>query len=144
MDTTGGVVALDERECWERLGTQELGRLVTRIGDEVDVFPVNFVVDDRSVLFRTAEGSKLFELTADDRVLFEADDHTDTHAWSVVVRGTAQRLETADEVAHADALDLQPWIPTMKRNYVRIVPSRVTGRAFGRAPEPDRDGAQDY
>ncbi len=144
MDETDGVVALDDAQCWDRLGGQELGRLVTRVGGVLDIFPVNFVVDGRSVLFRTAEGSKLFALTVNDEVLFEVDDHTDTHAWSVVVRGRAERLDTSGEVERADGLGLRPWIPTLKYNYVRIVPTAVSGRAFARAPEPDRYGVQPY
>ena len=58
------VVALTEQECWDRLAGEELGRLVTRVGDVLDIFPVNYVVDDRTLLFRTAEGSKLFELVS--------------------------------------------------------------------------------
>jgi nitroimidazol reductase NimA-like FMN-containing flavoprotein (pyridoxamine 5'-phosphate oxidase superfamily) len=144
MDETGGVVALDESACWERLGGQQLGRIVTRVGDAIDIFPVNFVVDEQSILFRTAEGSKLFELTVDDRVLFEVDDHTDTDAWSVIMRGRASRLESSADVARADTLGLAPWIPTLKYNYVRVTPTAVSGRAFTRAPEPDRYGIQPY
>ena len=70
-ETTDPVIALSDEQCWERLRTQELGRLVTRVGDVLDIFPVNYVVDDGSVLFRTAQGSKLFELTVNDEVLFE-------------------------------------------------------------------------
>ena len=139
-----GVAALSEAECWERLGQQELGRIVTRVGDVVDIFPVNYVVDAETIVIRTAEGSKLFELTVDDRVLFEVDDHTDAEAWSVVVRGRARRLDTSAEVAHADTLPLAPWVPTLKYNYVSIAPEVVSGRAFHRDPEPDRYGIQQY
>lgn len=144
MDETGGVIALDESACWERLAGQQLGRIVTGVGDAIDIFPVNFIVDERSILFRTAEGSKLFALTVDDRVLFEVDDHTDTDAWSVIVRGRAHRLDSSADVARADTLGLAPWIPTLKYNYVRVTPTAVSGRAFTRAPEPDRYGIQPY
>ena len=71
-------MALTDEQCWERLAQQELGRLVTHVGDILDIFPVNYVVDGASLLFRTAEGSKLFELTINDEVLFEVDDHTES------------------------------------------------------------------
>ena len=51
------------------------GRLVTCIGGEPEIFPVNFVVQDRTVLFRTGEGTKLFVAVTDGKVAFEADDH---------------------------------------------------------------------
>lgn len=143
-DAPDPVVNLSDEQCWERLRTQELGRLVTRVHDVLDIFPVNYVVDGDSVLFRTAQGSKLFELTINDEVLFEVDDHTETDAWSVIVRGRAHPLDTSAEVERADGLGLKPWIPTLKYTYVRVEAASVTGRAFERAPEPDRYGVQQY
>ena len=29
------------------------------------------------------------------------------------------------------------WVPTLKRNYVRIVADEITGRSFQRTEEPD-------
>lgn len=144
MDTTDAVSFLDDRECWDRLAEQQLGRLVTRVGDVLDIFPVNFTVDGESLVFRTAEGSKLTELTINDEVLFEVDEYTDTDAWSVVVRGRARRLETTEEVAAADRLPLRPWVPTLKYNYVRIEPTSLSGRDVRRGEEPDRYGAAQY
>ena len=143
-ETTDPVIALSDEQCWERLRTQELGRLVTRVGDVLDIFPVNYVVDDGSVLFRTAQGSKLFELTVNDEVLFEVDDHTDSEAWSVIVRGRAHPLDRSADVERADGLGLQPWIPTLKYTYVRVEATSISGRAFQRGPEPDRYGVQQY
>ena len=138
------VVFLTDRECWDRLAEQQLGRLVTHVGDVLDVFPVNYIVDGQSLVFRTAEGSKLTEVTINDDVLFEVDEYTDTDAWSVVVRGRAHRLETTEEVDAADRLALTPWVPTLKYNYVRIVPTSLSGRDIHRGDEPDRYGVQQY
>lgn len=143
-DTPDPVVALSDEQCWERLRTQELGRLVTHVGNVLDIFPVNYVVDGDGVLFRTAQGSKLFELTVNDEVLFEVDDHTDADAWSVIVRGHARALDTSAEVERADGLGLTPWIPTLKYTYVRVEPTSLSGRAFERAPEPDRYGVHPF
>jgi len=144
MDDADVVKRLSDEECLTRLAQQVLGRIVTRVGDVLDIFPVNYVLDGSDVVLRTAEGSKLFELTVNDEVLFEVDDHTEQDAWSVVVRGTARRLETSDEIAAADALPLVPWIPTLKYHYVRITPRVLTGRAFRRTGEPDRYGLGGY
>ena len=144
VDNTDAIVYLTDEQCWEKLAGQELGRLVTAVGAVLDIFPVNYVRDGESIVFRTAEGSKFTELTINDEVLFEVDDHTDEDAWSVVVRGHAHHLETEPEVRAADDLPLHPWIPTLKYNYVRIEPTSVSGRAFRRAAEPDRYGVQQY
>jgi nitroimidazol reductase NimA-like FMN-containing flavoprotein (pyridoxamine 5'-phosphate oxidase superfamily) len=144
MSTEDPVVRLSEDECWQRLEGPEIGRLVTHVGKVIDIFPINYVVDGRSLIFRTAEGSKLVELTVNDEVIFEVDDHTDADAWSVIVRGTAHALETLAEREAADRLGLNPWVPTLKYNYVRITPTTLSGRAFQRTPEPERYGVSDY
>lgn len=143
-ENTEVVQRLTDQDCWDHISGEALGRLVTHVGEVLDIFPVNYVVDQGTIVFRTAEGSKLTELTINDEVLFEVDAHTETDAWSVVVRGNAHRLSTNDEVQVADALPLKPWIPTLKYNYVRIVPMSLSGRAFVRAEEPDRYGIQQY
>lgn len=146
MDTNADspVTALDRAQCFERLAEDSLGRLVTRVGGVVDVFPVNYALDGEAILFRTAEGSKLLELTVNDEVLFEVDAHSDVDAWSVVVRGHAEQRTAQADIEHADAVGLRPWIPTLKYNLVRITPREVTGRYFLRTQEPERYGAADY
>ena len=144
MNENTPVVALTDAECWEFLRGQQLGRLVTHAAGVLDIFPVNYTVDGESLVFRTAEGSKLVELTVNDDVLFEVDDYSDEAACSVVVRGHARRLDTSAEVERADALPLKPWIPTLKYNYVRIVPTSLSGRDIHRGDEPDRYGVQQY
>ena len=129
---------LSEHESWDLLGTASLGRLVTNFAGEPEIFPVNYVVQDRSVLFRTAEGTKLFSAVANRTVLFEADDHNVVEGWSVIVRGRAQLLKSENEIQKADRAGLYPWTATNKPNYVRVSPTDVTGRRFVFGPEPDR------
>ncbi|MGK0722711.1 pyridoxamine 5'-phosphate oxidase family protein [Leucobacter sp. W1478] len=143
-DNTNPVTVLNPEECWRLLATQEVGRIVTHVGEVFDIFPVNYVVDGESIVLRTAEGNKLVEMVISGEVLFEADAHTGSEAWSVVLRGTARRLETGAEIAAADALPLKPYVPTVKRNYVRIEANTLSGRHFEIGPEPDRDGVQNY
>lgn len=130
---------LTDAECWERLATQTLGRLVTHVRDIIDIFPINYVVDGESIVLRTAEGSKLAEMMISEDVLFEVDDHSESDAWSVIVRGKAQLLESAEEIMHADSLPLRPMAPTLKRNYVRIAPLTLSGRYFEFGDEPPHD-----
>lgn len=130
------VTVLSEDESWDRLGGVALGRLVTTFAGEPEIFPVNFVVQDRTVLFRTAEGTKLFSAVASSTVVFEADDHDATEGWSVIVRGRAKLLRTDAEIVVADRAPLKPWIATLKPHYVRLTPSDITGRHFKFGPEP--------
>ena len=85
---------LSESESWSLLSGMALGRLVTSVEGQPEIFPVNFVVQDRTVLFRTAEGAKLFTVVMNNRVAFEADDHNVSEGWSVIVKGRAEVLNT--------------------------------------------------
>jgi nitroimidazol reductase NimA-like FMN-containing flavoprotein (pyridoxamine 5'-phosphate oxidase superfamily) len=131
------VTILSEDESWSRLGGVALGRLVTMFAGEPEVFPVNYVVQDRTVLFRTAEGTKLFSAVASNTVIFEADDHDVTQGWSVIVRGRAKVLRTDAEIEKAERTQLIPWTATLKTHYVRVTPSEITGRQFRFGTEPD-------
>jgi|SRR6185437_9626382 len=128
--TAEPVTILTEDESWDLLGTAPLGRLVTSFADEPEIFPVHFAVQDRTVLFRTAEGTKMFSAVANRTVLFEADDHNAAEGWSVIVRGRARVLKTDADIAEADRAGHRPWIAAAKPHYVRIAPSDVTGRRF--------------
>jgi hypothetical protein len=134
----GGVEFLSDCECWRLLGSVSLGRLAVSVSNQPQIFPVNFLADGRTILFRTAEGTKLLDLTINSRVAFESDSFSDTDAWSVVVTGQAGVIESQREIFAADQLPLVPWIPTLKYIYVRIAPTGISGRRFLRAAEPER------
>ena len=124
------VRVLDDREAWNLLSSVALGRLVTYFGAQLEIFPVNFVVQKHTVLFRTAEGTKLFTTVMNEKVLFEADDHTAAEGWSVIVRGSAQMLTSAEDIREAENTQLMPWVPTEKLRFVRITPTEISARRF--------------
>jgi uncharacterized protein len=136
-----GLPVLSENECWRLLKTAEVGRLAVVLAGEPDIFPVNYVVDGHSVVFRTAEGTKLFAVTASSRVAFESDgyDADSGKAWSVVVKGMAERLEHFSDIYAAEELPLFPWHGGQKQWYVRIGRTTVTGVRFPvvRGPQDD-------
>ena len=132
------VTQLTEAECWQLLSEAKVGRLALAPAGEVDVFPVNFVVSQGALYIRTAPGEKLLELSVNPDVAFEIDGWDDTSAYSVVVKGVAERLESQIEIDEADQLSLAPWIPTLKYRWVRVNPTAVSGRSFLRGPEPER------
>ena len=124
------IVELDEHQCWELLRSQEVGRLAVAIANHPDIFPVNFVVDHATVVFRTAEGTKLAASVLGESVAFEIDGESGGEAWSVVVKGRAVEIERMEELFDAVELPLYPWHAAPKHRYVRILPDLVTGRRF--------------
>jgi nitroimidazol reductase NimA-like FMN-containing flavoprotein (pyridoxamine 5'-phosphate oxidase superfamily) len=121
---------LSEHECWDLLSITALGRIVTSVDGQLEIFPVNFVVQCRTVLFRTAEGTKLVSAAINNQVLFEADDHNVEEGWSVIVKGTARILHGNDELDEAERAQLLSWTSPAKQHFVRVIPSVITGRRF--------------
>ena len=130
MDFDDDVVQeLTLEQCWAALRGDELGRLAFRLSDEVHIAPVNYAVDGETLLFMTAEGSKLLGVVMHPDVVFEIDHRDGAVAHSVIVRGRARRLEE-DEAHRAEDVGLRPWTETLKYDVVEIAPSQLTGRRF--------------
>lgn len=121
---------LPESECWSLLGSVSLGRLVTAADGIPEIFPVNFVVQRKTLLFRTAQGTKLVSTAVNRDVLFEADDHNVAEGWSVIVRGVARTVHDDDDLEEAKRAQVLPWTAHTKDHYIRVLPRRVTGRRF--------------
>ena len=116
---------LDEVECRYLLRWEAVGRIAFVEGDDVPiVLPVNYVVIDDAIVFRThpdlANGLQ-------GRLVSFQVDRVDTYrrvGWSVLVRG------------HAEVVDLErltdpppePWAPGDRAAAVQITPSQITGR----------------
>ncbi|MBG9290927.1 pyridoxamine 5'-phosphate oxidase family protein [Corynebacterium diphtheriae] len=136
------ITILDSSDSLSRLSSESVGRLVVHRKDDLDIFPVNFVLDYSAeqprVYFRTAEGTKLFSVNLNSDVLFEVDRFDDAEGWSVVLKGNAYVVRDTEEARHADTLGLKPWLPTLKYNFVRIDVREVSGRAFVFGEEPKR------
>lgn len=126
----GQIRELTRAECFELLAGGQLGRVaVTDDGGPV-VFPVNYVLDRHTVVFRTEPGTKLRAAGRGGRVCFEADgaDETTCTGWSVIVRGEITEVTDPDELARLRELPLRPWAPGARDHYARILPAVLTGR----------------
>lgn len=141
LEVSGAVDVLSREQCLALIAEAEVGRLAVAAAGDVDIFPVNFVVDGEAVMFRSAEGTKLVEVVVAGRVAFEADGYhpDDGTAWSVVVKGRAEVLDRFPDIYHAQDLPLFPWNSSPKERFVRITAETVTGRRFQVAGT--RDGA---
>lgn len=140
-DTGEAVVKLTEDQSWAVLAGNKVGRLVTCVDRHPEIFPINFITDGRSIVFRTAEGNKLFTVIINSHVAFEVDGWDGTGGWSVIVRGEAEEVRSESEIDHLETLPLRPWVPIRKNHWVRITPTEITGRRFTFGPEPENEVA---
>jgi nitroimidazol reductase NimA-like FMN-containing flavoprotein (pyridoxamine 5'-phosphate oxidase superfamily) len=134
---------LSREECVSLLASDGVGRLAACTGDGPHIFPLNYVVDGESIVFRTAAYSLLGQHRWESSpVAFEVDqlDFETRSGWSVVVRGRAERIEDEREVdAIAWTIDPSPWAGGLRRQYVRLPFAEVSGRVVG---EERKNGAR--
>ena len=131
---------LDEGECLKLIAGGGIGRIAytSRFGPAV--LPVNYAWRDGAVVFRTAANGPLDEdlrtgiTDADYQVAFEIDsiDPAARTGWSVLIQGPAHHLTGAAEDA-ARQTGVESWAPGDRELFVRIAPSRITGRRVGPA-----------
>lgn len=122
---------LDRQECIQLLSHESfVGRLGIIVDGRPLVLPVNYIVDGDAVVFGTGAGTKLNAIVGGADVAFEVDDSRSLHhsGWSVVVRGRAEIVTDAAEVARLRAGPLRPWVRGARANWVRIPLDEVSGR----------------
>jgi nitroimidazol reductase NimA-like FMN-containing flavoprotein (pyridoxamine 5'-phosphate oxidase superfamily) len=131
--TTGNghaVRTLSPTECLDLLGPGGIGRVGFTGADGMMMLPVNFAVAAKTIVFRTAPDT-LLALYASGQVSFEADclDEALRAGWSVLAQGRAREVTVEREVGQLqDQTDLQPWAAGARDVYVRITPTRISGR----------------
>jgi nitroimidazol reductase NimA-like FMN-containing flavoprotein (pyridoxamine 5'-phosphate oxidase superfamily) len=131
---------LDQNECLRLIAPGGIGRIayVGRFGPTV--LPVNYKLRGGAIVFRTAENGPLDKdlrtgiANADYKVAFEIDDIDLAvgRGWSVLVQGPAHHVRGA-ELDVVRSAGIEPWAPGERGLFVRIVPSRVTGRRVAAA-----------
>jgi nitroimidazol reductase NimA-like FMN-containing flavoprotein (pyridoxamine 5'-phosphate oxidase superfamily) len=120
---------LTEPECRELLAAENVGRIGFVASDGPSVLPVNYVVDDGDIVFRTSPYNEIATSIRDKRVAFEIDEFDDflQGGWSVLAVGQAEFADDED-TPMAPTARPEPWAEGSRRLYVRIHVARITGR----------------
>lgn len=131
----GDLMALDANRCVELLETTPFVRIAFTTADGPNVLPVNHLLHDGAVHFRTSPGSKLATAAADGLVAVEADeaDLANRTAWSVVAHGRASIVVDEALIEVLMAAEFEPWaLPGEQAFWVRIDVHSITGRQIVR------------
>jgi uncharacterized protein len=125
-----GLEVLSRAECLRLLAQSRVGRVVVTDRALPAAFPVNFALLDEDVVFMTTTGSKLEAAQGEEVMAFEADDIDPVlrSGWSVLVQGLASLISDPAELEAARALRLEPWVPAVDFQFVRIRAELVSGR----------------
>lgn len=136
IDERTGLEYIGRDECLDLLRQEHLGRIAVVVAGRPLVLPVNYVMDDGSIVFRTDDGTKFDASVRGEFVAFEID-HADAQyheGWSVLVTGVAEEIVDPAELARAHELPLRPWAPGTKSHFLRITPVTISGRRISRTP----------
>ncbi len=138
--TTKELKELDEAECRRLLSSHHFGRLafLDRIIELPMITPVNYEFIDDAVVVRSDVGSKFRAAIENAGAAFEIDGVNEQQrvGWSVVVRGRVEAVTDADEIARLQNVPLVTWAPGNRPYYLRLKPSRITGRQISIADLP--------
>lgn len=135
---TTELTRLDRDECLTRVAQAVVGRVAVIDGATPVILPVNFALDGEAVVFRTDPGLKL---SAGPRspASFEVDDidPKTRSGWSVVMTGHLEEVTRYDARTwkRVMAMPIDPWAGGEKAHWMRLVPTRITGREVRRRPD---------
>lgn len=126
---------LDEEQCRTLLQSRDIGRIAFSAEGAPEIFPVNYVADGSTVVFRTADDTRLMK-SLKTRVAFEVDDWDPATGvgWSVVVKGVAEEITTGIDPFAMALRDhkVVPLAPGARETWIAVYPSVITGRRFRR------------
>jgi len=116
-------------ECLRLLAGHHIGRLAVVVDGQPLVFPVNYALVGRRIVFRTDPGTKL-HAAAGHRVAFEIDGANSIYhdGWSVLVVGTAREEHDEARRQEFERLPLRPWVSGPKAHWISIAGDAITGR----------------
>ena len=129
-------VELDEDECLRLAAGGEVGRIAYSGRFGPVVLPVNYKLYEGAVVFRTSADSPMDEdlrtgiAHAEYKVAFEIDDirPAEREGWSVLIQGSLHHVDSAAERASVSQAGVDPWPGGEKDHFLRVVPTRITGR----------------
>ena len=131
---------LDEPECLRLISAGGVGRIgyTGRFGPTV--VPVNYVLYEGTILFRTGQHSPMGEDLrtgiehAESKVAFEIDEISPAtrEGWSILVQGAAHPVDSEAERAAVMRSGVEAWAGGDKELFIRVIPTRITGRRIRR------------
>jgi nitroimidazol reductase NimA-like FMN-containing flavoprotein (pyridoxamine 5'-phosphate oxidase superfamily) len=131
---------LDEAECLRLISAGGIGRIAFTGRYGPTVLPVNYQLHQGTIVFRTGEDSRTDEdlrtgiADAEYKVAFEIDDFSMAarEGWSVLVQGALHHVDSEAERASVLGAGVQPWAGGPRELFLRVIPSRITGRRISR------------
>jgi len=122
----GNLTDMSRQECLELLASRQVGRVIFNDEDGPLALPVNYALQDDSVVIATLPTSSLARCAPGRALAFEVDeiDEFNETGWSVLVRGLAPGMD-----AHVvDGDRPNTWVDGDRTLLIRIPCLQVSGR----------------
>jgi nitroimidazol reductase NimA-like FMN-containing flavoprotein (pyridoxamine 5'-phosphate oxidase superfamily) len=127
---------LEEAECLRLISPGGVGRIAFTGRFGPMVLPVNYKLVENTIVFRTSQDSPTDEdlrtgiAHAEYKVAFEIDEFNvaDKAGWSVLVQGSVHHVDSQAEQAALSEAGVEPWPEGPREHFIRITPTRITGR----------------
>ena len=132
---------LGEAECLQLIAPGGIGRIAYSGRFGPAVLPVNYQLHEKTIVFRTAQDSPMGEdlrtdiAHAEYKVAFEIDeiDMTKREGWSVLIQGAVHHVDSEAERTAVLEAGVEPWPGGKREHFIRVIPSRITGRRIRQA-----------
>ena len=132
MPVNTWLVDIAPERCLTLLERATLGRLAVIIRGRPEIYPINHVYDrvSQGLAFPTRPGTKLDGILDWPSVAYEIDGVEPDNAggWSVAVVGAPREITDPTEIERLTRLRHIPWVANNASRWIRIVPSKITGR----------------
>jgi hypothetical protein len=124
---------LDNSTCWQLLQSSRSGRIGFLAGDRIEIFPVNHLVEEQVVYFRTSEDGLLAKSTPQPTASFQTDETQSARmtGWSILASGPLEKVEDASVITFLAGRQWdEPWAEGLQAIFLRLTPGILTGRSF--------------
>ncbi|UYQ60348.1 helix-turn-helix domain-containing protein [Streptomyces peucetius] len=135
------LVELGHDQCWALLGTHGVGRVAVTTREGPAILPVNYLVSEGRIAFRTSPGAVPAE-AAGTETAFEVDhiDDAFSQGWSVLAVGGARAVTDEEGVSKLERQAYSaPWAGGDRDLWIVLTPDRVTGRRILVRGAPGQD-----
>ena len=127
---TGRLVEMTREDCLDALQAKRVGRLAYTTDDGPRVIPVNYILTEDGIVFRTVPDGEVARYAMDSTCAFEIDeiDEFFESGWSVLAVGVAQLLTEADFARLRYGKIPEPWAEGPRILFVKLPLLHVSGR----------------
>ncbi|MFJ5956419.1 pyridoxamine 5'-phosphate oxidase family protein [Paenarthrobacter sp. NPDC092416] len=122
---------LSEEQCWEKLRSQDTGRVGFVHHGRVMILPVNYLIHDHGVYFRTSADGLIGEPAARLQTSFQIDEARAerSEGWSVLVSGPSSHVVDREVLTRLwGKVMAEPWAGGDRGLFICIQPTIITGR----------------